>query len=290
VSGWRSWVQASRPLAQANVALPLLIGQALAWRSTGAFDVALCGLLAVWGLLDQLFIVYANDYADRDADAANPTPTLFSGGSRVLVEGKLVPRSLARAAWLAFALLGALSTWLALGWGRPLTLVAWLAAGLLLWAYSFPPLRLSYRGGGEWLQALGTGGVLPLLGFATQAGGLTAFPWPALAATLTLGYAGNLLTALPDLDADAACGKRTFPVRHGATWARRTVVLGHSMAALFVVGIGPPLSGEAAGLVAAPCLLLCAVGSRGSEVRTVWACGAAGGWLLAAWGLALAQP
>ena len=46
---------------------------------------------------------------------------------------------------------------------------------LLLWLYSFKPVRLSYRGGGEILQALGTALVLPLLGFYAQSGSLAPF-------------------------------------------------------------------------------------------------------------------
>src|SRR6185503_17692327 len=50
------------------------------------------GQLAVTAL--QLMTHYANDYFDYDADRANLTPTRWSGGSRVLVEGAL-PRSAA---------------------------------------------------------------------------------------------------------------------------------------------------------------------------------------------------
>ena len=177
------------------------------------------GAIALWGVLDQLFIVFANDYADRDHDGDARTP--FSGGSGVIREGKIAAAALKRAALVAYALLGLVSGWLA--WtGTVWMSVLWIAAGALLWLYSFPPVRMSYRGHGEWLQALGVGGVLPLVGFAGQAGTLDAFPWIALPATLTLGFAGNVATALPDLDVDRRARKRTWPVRFGrarAAWA-----------------------------------------------------------------------
>lgn len=218
---FRDWLQAARPLAQANLAAPLLFGQAIALATHDRFSWEMLGAIALWGVLDQLFIVFANDYADRDDDRGGPDKTPFSGGSGVIPEGKIPAPTLKRAAWIAYGLLGVLSialAWITSAW----MVVLWIAAGTLLWLYSYPPVRLSYRGGGEWLQAFGVGGVLPLVGFSVQAQTLDAFPWPVLAATLTLAFAGNVATALPDLHADRRANKRTWAVRLGrarAAWA-----------------------------------------------------------------------
>ncbi|MEM1418201.1 MAG: prenyltransferase [Myxococcota bacterium] len=216
--GLGAWIQASRPLAQANLAGGLLLGQALAYRLTGRFALSVLLLVALWGLLDQVFILWANDVADADHDGHERTP--FSGGSGVLVEGKLPVEALRHGAVGAYALLGALSFGLALErsfWLVPL----WVAAGALVHAYSYPPFRLSYRGHGEHLQALGVGVVLPLVGFAAQAEGLGAFPWLVLVPTYLLGWAGNVATALPDHEVDRRAEKRTWPVRFGPTRAAR---------------------------------------------------------------------
>src|SRR5687767_1715008 len=93
-----AWVQAARPLAQANIALPLLVGQLLAFAITGVWSWPLFVLVHVAGVLDQLYIVFANDLADEEGDRNNTTFNLFSGGSRVLVDGKLDRRQLGRAA------------------------------------------------------------------------------------------------------------------------------------------------------------------------------------------------
>ena len=228
----RHWVQAARPLAQANLAAPLLLGQAFAYYATGRFDFRVLLALALWGVLDQLFIVFANDVADREHDEGGEAKTLFSGGSGVLPEGKLTASALLRGAFAAYALLGVLSLVLA-AWRTPWAIAFWGAAGGLLWAYSFPPLRLSYRGGGELLQGVGVGVVLPLLGFAAQAGDLDAYPFPTLAATGLLALAGNVATALPDHAADRRADKRTWPVQMGrvrAAWA----CLGVTLAAIYL--------------------------------------------------------
>ena len=120
----RHWVQAARPLAQANLAAPLLLGQAFAYYATGRFDFRVLLALALWGVLDQLFIVFANDVADREHDEGGEAKTLFSGGSGVLPEGKLTASALLRGAFAAYALLGVLSLVLA-AWRTPWAIAFW---------------------------------------------------------------------------------------------------------------------------------------------------------------------
>jgi 1,4-dihydroxy-2-naphthoate octaprenyltransferase len=221
MSSIRTWLQAARPLAQFNIALPLLVGQLLAFAVTGAWSWPLFALTQLAGVVDQLFVVFANDIADEEGDRQNTTFNAFSGGSRVLPDGKLQPRQLARAAIVAAIVLLGLSTATAAAFARPLLLPAWLGAIGLLLAYSYAPLRLSYRGHGELVQGVGLGVLLPLIGFYAQAGTLASFPWPALAPLFLVGFAGNINTGLPDRPADAACGKHTWAVRFGDARARK---------------------------------------------------------------------
>ncbi|MEZ4426706.1 MAG: prenyltransferase [Nannocystaceae bacterium] len=233
-----SWLQAARPLAQVNIAGPLLLGQAMAFGYCGAFSARRLAWLAGFGLLAHLFIVLANDHADREADAHITTHNEFSGGSRVIIEGKLSARTVGLA---ALAVLAALITLglaaLAAGLG-PWMLFGSCAAALLLWLYSYPPARASYRGHGAALQGLGVGVVLPLVGLLTQAGiaGLWSMPALALLPPFVLGYAGNILTALPDAPGDRAAGKRTYPVVRGQWTARR-----HLLELLLLCACATPL-------------------------------------------------
>src|SRR5262245_42034772 len=67
------------------------LGVAMA-LSTGAplnLPALLWGQVAVTSI--QLMTHYCNDYFDLPADLANPTPTHWSGGSRVLPKGLLEP-------------------------------------------------------------------------------------------------------------------------------------------------------------------------------------------------------
>lgn len=266
-----AWIQASRPLAQINIALPLLLGQAMAFAALGRFSPGWMYLAGGFGVLVQLVIVFVNDFADRETDGLNTTHSRFSGGSRVLPEGKLEPAALRRAALVALAALMTSSVVLALV-GRPWTPMFAFAAALLVWAYNHPPLRLAYTGHAEVVQGLGTGVVLPLAGYYLQAGTLAGFHWPALAPMLLLGYTGNILTALPDAPSDRASGKLSYPVRRGQWLARRHALELLAMSAAMSGLVLPGLPTWAAALLAAPVLAVAALavpllGSADAENR-----------------------
>jgi 1,4-dihydroxy-2-naphthoate octaprenyltransferase len=78
-----------------------------------------------------------------------------------------------------------------------------------------------------------------MVGFYLQCPDLTRFPWPALVPLSLLAWASNVTTAVPDHDADARSGKRTFAVRVGDRAARKRTLLVITMAVLatpWVVG------------------------------------------------------
>lgn len=211
----RAWAQASRLPSQSYIFFPLLLGMLAARAAGAAWSWTVFAAVALFGQLLQLYIVYANDYADVESDRLNRTFTPFSGGSRVIVEGLLTRRAMGVAAVAAAALTLAAAGAAAWAWDRPLLWGLGAAGLVLLWMYSYPPLRLSYTGGGELLQALGTAYVLPLFGFYALTGDC-AFPW-VLSFMLTGSHlACAVATALPDRDSDALSGKHTLAVRLGA--------------------------------------------------------------------------
>ncbi|OJT25920.1 1,4-dihydroxy-2-naphthoate prenyltransferase [Archangium sp. Cb G35] len=221
----RAWLQASRLPSQSYLALPLLLGQFVAVHSRGGgLDVGTLVAVQLFGVFDQLFIVYANDWADQETDRRNQTATLFSGGSRVLVEGRLSPRALGLAAVVCAGAMLVLSVGLALRRDAPLLVPLAVAALGLLWAYSYPPFRLSYRGGGELLQMVGVAGVLPLYGYVAQGGEPGRFPWALVALLLPTHLACAIATALPDEPSDRESGKLTLPARVGGERAAWVIV------------------------------------------------------------------
>lgn len=224
-----AWLQASRLMSQPYILLPLLFGQGLTVRQTGAWSTELLILTLGYSVFLQLFIVYANDYADEAVDRVNTTYNLFSGGSRVLVEEKLTHKELRRGILWTMGLGMVVALVSGVVYARFGIIFFLLFSWGLLWGYSYPPVQLSYRGGGEWLQAVGVGMVLPLTGYYFQAGNLEAFPWIVLPFTLLLHFGAALVTTLPDEPSDKIGHKRTFAVRKGRATVIRWIILLYGM-------------------------------------------------------------
>ncbi len=221
-----AFIQLGRPHFLAGGFLFYALGAAIA-RFQGA---SLDWRAYIWGQVavtaTQWMVHYANDYFDLDADRANHTPTRWSGGSRILPDGRLPPYVALVAAYLlaVLALSAVAVVGLAVRPGPlavPLLLMAWAAA----WFYSAPPVRLTATGLGELTTALVVPILTPLASYYIQRGRLT---WLPLLATLPLAYlqfAMLLAIEFPDAVGDAQTGKRTLVVRLGPARAARLVQL-----------------------------------------------------------------
>jgi 1,4-dihydroxy-2-naphthoate octaprenyltransferase len=238
----KSWLQASRLPSQGYIFCPLLLGQALWFSQSGVFNLPLAGLTWLFGLMIQLYIVYANDLADVEVDRMNTTFTPFSGGSRVLVDGKISVPDLKMAVVITVLLNGLIGLCFFIQ-GRPLAPWLILISLALLWLYSFPPVRLSYRGGGEFLQMAGVGLILPIFGYYIQGGSLEAFPWRYIAALLPLQLACAFSTTLPDEPSDRAGGKKTIAVMLGTNRAKAVVLALHVLTLFALAGVILPGQG-----------------------------------------------
>lgn len=230
---WKAWGQAARLPSQMYIFWPLLLGQALAMGKGFSWEIVL--ICHLYGLVSQLYIVFANDVADMATDRRNFTFTLFSGGSRVLVEGLLSRGQLARAAVLCATLSVLAGVLLGIRHHHWLPLPLILVGLGLLWAYSYPPLRLSYRGGGEYLQMIGVGLVLPMIGFSAHAGTLSGFAWALMPLMLALSLSCAMATALPDEPSDRVDGKRTHAVRFGVAASQRSILRLNALAVVWLV-------------------------------------------------------
>jgi 1,4-dihydroxy-2-naphthoate polyprenyltransferase len=243
VARLRAFLKLGRPHFLIGGLLLFALGAALA----AAEDVRIDWHRYAWGQATvtaaQWMTHYANDYFDLEADRANATPTRWSGGSRVLVSGTVAPRvALAASALLGVTALIAASV-LAARQGSPRLV---LPLGLLIiglsWCYSAPPVRLLSRGLGEVTTALVVTLLTPLLGYYVQRGELRPSLFLACAPLCCLQFSMLLTIELPDAIGDAAQGKQTLVVRHGAAWAARcsAVLLIATFAALpllFLLGL-----------------------------------------------------
>lgn len=218
-----AFVKLGRPKFLVGGLLLYALGSALAARAGAPIDWH----RYVWGQAivstTQLMTHYSNDYFDLEADRANSTPTQWSGGSRILPSGQLAPKVALIAALVLAACALAISVLASARLPHAPLLLPMAALMLCLsWAYSAPPLRLLSRGLGELTTALVVTLLTPLLGFYLQTGALHRLPVLACLPLCGLQFAMLLTIELPDAASDAALGKRTLVVRHGAEWGARS--------------------------------------------------------------------
>jgi 1,4-dihydroxy-2-naphthoate polyprenyltransferase len=218
--GWLALRTTRAPFLTAT-AVPILLGVAAA-ALHGRWSLFLAALTFVAGSLIHLGLNVANDVFDTvsGADAANTTPTQFSGGSRVVHYGLVRLRTLA--ALSASFYLAGIGIGLYLAVRTDFWPLFWLGAvGVAISVfYTAPPFRLVHRGLGELTVALGFGPIMLLGAYFVQA---QRFSFKAVYLSIPVAILIALVlyvNEIPDRAGDGAAGKRTLPVR----WSKETVV------------------------------------------------------------------
>jgi 1,4-dihydroxy-2-naphthoate polyprenyltransferase len=211
--GWLALRTTRAPFLTATI-VPVLLGIAVAaLEGTWSLGLALWTLLG--GSLIHLALNVANDVFDTrsGADAANTTPTQFSGGSRVAHYGLVSLRGLALLAGALY--LGGIAIGLYLALVTDFWPLFWLGvAGVAISVfYTAPPFRLVHRGVGEVAVALGFGPIMVLGAYFVQA---QRFSLEAVWVSIPVAILISLVlyvNEIPDRAGDALAGKRTLPVR-----------------------------------------------------------------------------
>lgn len=216
---WTFFLATRLPFLTATIA-PVALGGAVAARD-GAFHWGWFLLAMVGACAVHLGLNIANDVFDdaNGADEANVTPTMFSGGSRVIQYGLVSRAAMIRASIAFYAVAGLIG--LALAATRTWTLLWVGVVGVVLsLVYSAPPFRLVHRGLGEPVTALGFG---PVMAVGTYLAVARTWSWEPVLASIPVAIFVALIlyvNQVPDRVGDAAVGKRTLIVR----WPKRRVI------------------------------------------------------------------
>lgn len=234
-----AWLRAMRLQFYPMTWIAYTIGALAAAAGTPVFSNPVFWLGYLCLFLLEVATVLINEVVDLDSDRQNRFYSTFTGGSRVLVDGSLSLReagagialSLAGfgfASWMLVGLLPALS---------PSVVGVLLILAVLAIAYTAPPFKLSYRGLGELDVGITHSIGVLLCGYVFLGGHWSdPLPWLLSLPLLVAILPSIILSGVPDLDADAAVGKRTLAVRFGPRGALR-VAMGFTVlaAALAVV-------------------------------------------------------
>ncbi len=171
-----------------------------------------------WGyiilFMASLAIHYANDYFDFDLDHYD-TPTTFTGGSGILVENPY-PKEISKRLAIFFIsisiTIGAIFT---VVYNFPLSFFLFVLLGnFMIWFYSAPPVKFSYRRMGE-IANLINGFIIPATGYFVMMGTINlpfvifSIPLLLLQLVFTIGV------EIPDFEGDKLGGKITWIVSKG---------------------------------------------------------------------------
>lgn len=205
------WFQAARLPSVVNIFIPLWFGVAITGHFLTNVEIVLLLLLS---FLFSLTIVFLNDAADVKADKNNNNYTMYSGGSRVIQEGKISQESLSKAGYSVAVLLVIVGVVLSIVTKNTFLFLYPIVSIVLLFSYSYPPVKLNYRGGGELLQGIGCGIVLPMFGFSLFSGS-HLFDFSILLPYCLFHIASSIGTSLPDAEADIKSNKKTIAAIYG---------------------------------------------------------------------------
>lgn len=224
------WLVGARPRTLPAAVVPVALGAAAAvgegalwWRAVPALVVSL-------GL--QVGVNYANDYSDgvRGTDDARVGPV------RLVAGGLAAPRSVRRAALVAFGvaaatglLLAAVTSWWLLAVGG--------AALLAGWGYTGGPKPYGYLGLGELFVFVFFGLVATAGTTYVLAERVTAVAWVAGCVAGFLACALLVVNNLRDIATDRVAGKRTLAVRLGDPTTRWLYIGLLGAAAVLVVAL-----------------------------------------------------
>lgn len=219
------WLFALKPASWPKLLVPMLFGQSLgaaASHQSSAEPLVFGSTFTMCGLA---FIVLTNDWADRRVDAIKRAMFPDSTSLKTIPDEVLSSRSVGLVGTLCglFALAAAAAAQIMLG--RQLAFAFGLGCVLIFAAYTLPPLRLNYRGGGELLEMIGVGLALPFYNAYLQAGVWGGLGWSWLAGFSTLSLSSAIASGLSDEQSDRAGGKRTVVALIGNARARRLLEL-----------------------------------------------------------------
>lgn len=216
------WAFALKPASWPKLLVPMALGQAIGIDATGRLSLAGLALGVLFTVLDLVFVVLLNDWGDQEVDRIKRS--MFPASSKKTIPDGVLPAPLlllvGTLAGIGAALV-ALAGEIALD--RPWLTVAAVASLGLFVAYTLPPLRLNYRGGGELLEALGVGVVLPWINAYAQSGRALAPGLVVLPGFAVLALSSAVASGLADERSDRRGGKRTFTTMLGNTLSRRLV-------------------------------------------------------------------
>lgn len=235
----RDWIAAVRLKFLPQGVWPVFLGSAVAWADEGALNLGYFALAFLGMALVQFGLTMLNDLVDylQGTDkTATSSKNPYSGGSGVLVDGRITPKQMLSVIIAFYIIALAIGIYFALEVGPPVLYIALMGFFISI-AYTVPPFRFAYRGLGELAMMIGYGPVITAGAYYVQAGMLSEKAIEAGFIPGLLMVAMILVNEIPDYDEDERAGKKNLTVRLGINRSASLFVL--VLTAIYAfVGIG----------------------------------------------------
>ncbi len=225
------WLKAMRlPFLTATL-VPVTFGSVIAWHDTAGFIWLRFWLAILGASLIHIGANLANDYFDHlsGVDQANFNPTPFSGGSRMIQDGLILPKKILYASLSAFIFGSLIGFYLNYLCGRNVILILGVIGVFLGFFYSARPFLIGYRSFGELAVGAGFGPLMVMGAYFVQAGKL---PFSVFLISIPVGILIALVVLInefPDYAPDKSGGKNTLVVVLGR---KKAIALYHILLAL----------------------------------------------------------
>jgi len=233
------WLESMR-LPFTSVALvPFAVGAYWAFHRglMRSWLIAALGLAAVFLLCIGCYLLGEVYDQAEDLQTLRYGRSPFTGGALWVAQGILPARSVARLAWISFALAAVLGLIIS-RFHASLLLFGLGAFGALTAAfYSFPPVRLVKRGVGEFFIGVCYGWLTLVTGYVCAAGSLPPLSYAfCLPIALTV-FNIILINEFPDFEADRDARKLNLMQRVGQVWVARIYAAAALLSALALLGL-----------------------------------------------------
>lgn len=218
------WCYAAKIDSWPKILIPYIFGHCLGLGNSKEQDWTLLFIGSLCIIPFITAICFLNDYSDSEVDTIKRTLFPSSCSPKTIPDGILSKKSLGLAGTFSIFTYLLCCSIIGYSFSRPLfPFLAFFHVGIL-YCYSFGLVRLNYRGGGEILEALGVGLLLPYSGAYLQSGATWDSQYWIMAGWFPLALSSALASGLSDEDSDRIGGKSTFTTIFGNQKVRHAII------------------------------------------------------------------
>ncbi|MBC8384970.1 MAG: prenyltransferase [Candidatus Cloacimonetes bacterium] len=217
------WLKAVRaPFFTASI-VSVILGAVVAWNLTGEFHLLKFFLTNIGVIFVHAGTDLINDYFDHisNLDEQNKNFTPFSGGSRVIQNREISPKSMLFAGLLSFVIAAIIGFYLNAVTTGNIILYIGIIGFFIGYFYTAKPFKLGYTALGELITTIACGPLIVYGAYFVMAENHAIQP---LLISVPIGILVGLILYInefPDYEADKKVGKRTIVVILGKAKAIR---------------------------------------------------------------------